>query len=340
MLMLMFMFKKVFIIFLLSSYFSKASIWIKAPHANFYEFKAHVISLGKDNISYADHLEKEQRSLNKDLDLKDKIIKAQKHYLSGELSSALKAFKKIIKMSFDADWTEGEKRAIFYSFLRLAQNEDNKNKRKALLMSGSQFMVDTVTKDNYPDYNLFPPPFLKELKDTQDSQVFLSVDWKTIFPNHETILLNGKKIDVNKDVRIPEGSYRVTALSSSHSPWIKVISLSYLSTQKIQTKALTSGYCESLKVKIPKTKLFNTACKKQNQISYLKTNKQDAIKDEAIFENNILSKMKTKTQYINKDLILKNDKLPWFIAGTALVVGGVLFYKRSKTTSAVNNDPF
>ncbi|MBC6415840.1 MAG: hypothetical protein GDA46_05560 [Bdellovibrionales bacterium] len=47
------------------------------------------------------------------------------------------------------------------------------------------------------------------LREIQEKSTFLSVNWNSLFPNHEILLLNGKRIDKNKKL------YRVTALNSS-----------------------------------------------------------------------------------------------------------------------------
>ena len=77
-------------------------------------------------------------------------------------------------------------------------------------------------------------------------------------------MINGKQIPLEeKIVKIPESSYRITALSSSHAAWTKIVTTSYLMTQAIKTNSLTTGYCKTLKTKnqLEDIKIFyNKSC--------------------------------------------------------------------------------
>ena len=228
-----------------------STIWVKDTRSSFLKFKSHLNSLDSQNITYAEHLLKIKREETQKLNLKDLVLKAQEYYLSGEISQALEVFKKITALSYVGDWNEEQRRAIFYAFLRRAQSEKNKHKKKALLVSASQFIMDKVTKD-HPDRNLFPPPLLEELKQIQNQHPLVSIPLKKIFPHHEIILINGKKILIEKKViQLPEASYRITALSSSHRSWGKVTPISFLMSQPIKTLSLSKGYCKTLKLKTP-----------------------------------------------------------------------------------------
>ena len=212
------------------------------------EFKAHIKTLGFPHISYAQHLLKQKRKQAKLFQLKEKLLVAQELYLSGEGEGAIKAFQQITKNAPLADWDEEDRRIILYSFLRIAQSEEDTEKRKALLLSASAFALFKINSVNYPDQNLFPPPMMEELKLIQEKPNVLFVDWKLIFPNHEIVLINGELMPKDKKTNIPQAFYRVSALSSSHQAWSENLSLSELLTQKIKTKRLTKGPCNNLKM--------------------------------------------------------------------------------------------
>ena len=227
---------------------NEGPIWIKAPQMPANEFKAHIKSLGFPHINYARHLLKQKRKRAKSFQLKDKLLVAQELYLSGDGEGAIKAFQKITKLAPLADWDKEDRRIILYSFLRIAQSEEDREKRKALLLSASAFALFKINNVNYPDYDLFPPPMMEELRLFQEKSNALFVDWKVIFPNHEIILINGEEMSKDQKAKIPQAFYRVSTLSSSHQPWSKNLNLSELLTQEIKTKRLTKGPCNQLKM--------------------------------------------------------------------------------------------
>lgn len=238
--------------------FAQEKIWIKAPQMPLSEFKAHVSALGSSHISYSQNLLKEKREQAKSFKLKDKLLKAQEFYLSGEEEKAMKAFQKIAELALQADWDKEDQRIILYSFLRMAQSEEDSEKRKALLLSASGFALFPINSKNYPDYGLFPPPLMEDLKNIQEKTNTLLVDWKLIFPNHEIILINGQQIEKDKKINLPQTFYRILALSSSHQVWSKSLNLSELITQKIKTNSLTKGFCNNLQIREEYRKQKNT----------------------------------------------------------------------------------
>ncbi len=306
-----------FIFYLLSfSQPSKSNVWVKDIKSNFFQFTAHLTSLDSTHLSYGEYLLKLKRKETKKFQLKELILKAQEYYLSGEIDLALEVFKEITSLGHSADWNEEQRRVIFYSFLRRSQNEKDVDKKQALLLSAAQFIVFKITKD-YLDYHLFPPPLLEKLKQIQNQQSFLSLSLKTLFPHHEIILINGKQISNDrKKIQIPESSYRITALSSSHTPWTKIVPISYLMTQSIKTSSLTSGYCKTLKMRnnlVKKTiKIFyNKNCEKNN---YLEKKKNQGELSDKILNNN---------KYIKFNFFKK--KLPaWLIVGTVILTTGIV----------------
>ena len=228
--------------------------WIKPPQASFSGFQAHVQALGPPNISYGESALQKARERAAAFPLKEKIIQAQELYLSGAAAGAQKIFGEISALAHSADWSSGQRRIIFYSFLRRAQGESGPGKRKSLLLSaGSLALWDFRPGGAFgpedPDRELFPPPLLRELDELRSRQPSLSVDWKKIFPHHEIILLNGKRLDKGRKSQIPEGVYRASAFSSSHEPWSKALSLSQLLSHSIKAEPLTKGYCGSLRLR-------------------------------------------------------------------------------------------
>ena len=237
-----------FSILLFPKFLLAQNVWVKPTQASFEEFKAYMQALGVPHISYAQKQLERKRRQAQSFQLKKKLIPAQELYLSGEGERAIKAFNHIASSSLLADWEEEDWRIILYSFLRMAQSEEDPEKRKALLLSANAFSLSPINSVNYPDHYLFPPPLMEELDQLQKKANTLFVDWEKIFPHHEIILVNGQKMPRGKKAKISQALYRVTALSSSHKPWSKIVNLSSLLTQQIKTKSLTKGPCHNLKI--------------------------------------------------------------------------------------------
>ena len=228
---------------------AQGKIWIKAPQMPLNEFKAHIKTLDSSHISYSQNQLQQKRAQAKFFQLKNQLLKAQEFYLSGEGIKAIEAFQKITQLAFKADWDEEDRRIILYSFLRMAQNEKDPEKRKALLLSAGDFASFPINSRNYPDHNLFPPPLIEELNLLQEKTNNFSLDWEATFPDHEIILINGRQMQKDKKTNLPQALYRVTALSSSHQPWSQSLNLSELITQTIKTQSLTKGSCENLQIR-------------------------------------------------------------------------------------------
>ena len=158
--------------------------------------------------------------------LKEKLLSAQHFYLDGKKERAVKMFNQIIRLAYSADWSEEERRIIMYSFFRSAQLEEEEEKKQALLILAGSFSIAPISPEVYSDFSLFPPPLMEKLSQIQERNNFLSINWSRIFPNHEIILLNGRRIEKNKEIELPQAPYKVTALSSSHQAWSQKISLS------------------------------------------------------------------------------------------------------------------
>ena len=224
------------------------TVWVKSVYTPLQEFLAWTENSKPQAISYANYLLKQKREFAKNFQLKQKLLTAQELYLLGEEERAIKSFKQISNLAYQADWDKEDRRILIYSFLRMAQLKDDPENKKALLLLTSDFFASKINKENYSDYNLFPPPLMEKLQTIQKKKNNLSINWNKIFPDHEFILLNGKKIEKNKILSLPQAIYKITALSSSHTAWSKNISLSELVRLTIKTQSLTRGSCRNQEI--------------------------------------------------------------------------------------------
>ena len=318
-------------------YAQKNKTWIKNPQMPLKEFQAHIKALGPSHRSYAHQLLIQKKEQAKAFGLKDKLLKAQEFYLSGEGDKAEKAFQQISRLAPSADWDEEDRRIILYSFLRLAQSEQDSEKRKALLLSTIDFALFQNEIVNYPDHHLFPPPLMKELKALQEKSNSLLVDWTAIFPDHEIILINGKMINKKEKTKIPSAFYRISSFSSSHQDWSKNIKLSELLTQKIKTKSLTKGPCEKLQISphwqegnreilpfsnCPKTAVLSF---ENNKVHPVKNNRSEPFAQSGdSFSFNTESLIPEEKASSLKKQSLLSDIPPWLILGAGVIVISIL----------------
>ena len=225
---------------------AEAKIWAAGPGVSFFQLKARTDALGKAHKTYARHYAELLARRANGFHLREKIKKAQTAYLSGSGSKPL--FLETANLAFQADWNQEQRRILLYAFLRLAQLEPEPDEKKAFLISAGRFIMEPLSP-SYPEYNLFPPPLIKELNRLQEGQNSFLMDWRKIFPHYEILLVNGKKI-MRPKTRLNEGKYRIAALSSSRAPFIKTESLSgLLSNAPYQTAFLTTGPCRSAEIK-------------------------------------------------------------------------------------------
>ncbi len=229
------MFHSFFLFFILFTAPSSYSTLLKAPQTPLEEFSAYVQT--ESAVSYAQRQFEQIQTQPDDIKkLRLMLEQAQRSFLKDHLHQSGDYFRSIVKMAHQKDWAAEAQKIIFYSFLRLAQIEWKGLEAEALLYSAS-----VLAPQLEPDVQLFPPPLIQKFNAIRKKQAKLSVSLKRIFPFHEIILINGRVFS-NK-VRLPYGEYRVTALSSSHRKWSRIISLSQLVQKRIVTAPLVSGSC-------------------------------------------------------------------------------------------------
>ena len=229
--------------------FAKKKIWVRSLYSSFPDFQIFINT--HSGWSYAEYLLQQKRQEAKNFQIKKKLISAQQFYLEGREQEAKEAFLEISHKAYLADWGTEDRRIFIYTFLRLAQFEKNKEKQRAFLILAQHFLGVPITKDNYPDFELFPPPLMDDLQKIQDQHPMLTVQLEALFPHHEILLLNGKRMDKHKALSLFQAHYRLTALSSSHQAWSKKVNLSKLFFKKIQTQTLTEGACPYSQLKVP-----------------------------------------------------------------------------------------
>ena len=226
-----------------SSYSSKSSssFLLKAPQTSLEEFSAYT-EVEEGVISYAQYQRNQiQKNLeNEKRDILSLLNQAQESFLKDHLKRASEYFHEITKKAYKRDWDDEVQKIIFYSFLRQAQIESHGSLGEAFLHSAVLFAPHLS-----PDATLFPPPLVSKWNQLKKTLPSAYLSFHNIFPFHEVILINGQPFDLYKKHQLPYGQYRVTALSSSHKKWSKVISLSKLIQKRIVTAVWIQGSCKN-----------------------------------------------------------------------------------------------
>jgi len=211
-------------------------VLLKAPQTPLEEFAAYAQT--EDTTPYSktqlDQIRKQSGALQQ---LTALLEQAQRSFLKDHLKQSGDYFRSIVQRAYERDWVEEAQKIIFYSFLRLAQIEWKGLSAEALLHSASVFASHLD-----PSADLFPPPLIQKFQSIKKNQSRISLSLEQIFPFHEIVLINGRVF--SNVVQFPYGEYRVTALSSSHKKWSRVISLSKLVQKRIVTAPLVSGSCQ------------------------------------------------------------------------------------------------
>ncbi len=166
---------------------------------------------------------------------------AQSDFLSKSTEFSVIAFKKIIAKKHEADWSPGTRAIIHYSFLRLAQLSDSKEK---LSLFEEALAFDASIE---PDTKIFPPPLVKAYNKIRRDLETTEIQLKKFQEYPVVILVNGKLIDpvkTNSMVLFP-GIYRITLVSDYTTPQTHILNSNQIATLNPPRDSLISGQCNS-----------------------------------------------------------------------------------------------
>lgn len=171
------------------------------------------------------------------------LKEAQKAYLSGDLEKAKKYFQKLSQLALLKDWNLEERKALHYSFLRLAQiTKDPKIKREYILKA--QNFSPTL----FPDPSLFTPKFIKMYKALSSSRK--TIPWmpeESVSRFYSIILINGRKHSrpFIQPIEIPKNDFfRISFISNAFSPIVKILNAKTLKNLKVEVSPLVQGTCK------------------------------------------------------------------------------------------------
>lgn len=225
---------------LLFSSISQAEVVVRHPDI---DEATYLKSFGAGSKSVVDHLEAKFPAPADEKRLLQKFERAQNLFLSSDVTAAKVAFIEITEEAFRADWTETQRKVISISFLRVAQLSSDPHAAQNYLVRAAQFAGDLAF-----DSSMFPPPLLNQYSEilAREKSKSLQVDLKDKFPQHDLIIIDGKRIraDQMHAHTVMPGRHRVTAISNSHQSFSQELTASQLDLIKADVPSYVIGTCE------------------------------------------------------------------------------------------------
>jgi hypothetical protein len=219
---------------------SFASLAYRAPSARNQDFIAWVNANGDGTLASV--------STTQNADAKEKLNglleSAQRAYLEGSLEDSKTFYKKIISLALEEDWSIAQRRAIHFSFIRLAQLAPNESERMQNLTAAAEYAPDLNA-----DSSLFPPPLVNDYEKArfECASTSTSVPVRELFADFDVLVLDGRRIDLQENAvaRIPHGNHRVSFVSNAYATVTARLTGAQLAAYKPATRPILSGTCES-----------------------------------------------------------------------------------------------
>jgi len=175
-------------------------------------------------------------------ELESLIARAQEAFLSDSTDTARTLFRQITSKAHTADWSDSQREAIHYAFLRLAQFAASESEKGALFAQAISFR-----SDGQPEPDLFPPPFVEAYRTQRARAMQEAKEFRPslLFPHHRILRVNGRRYELKPELRIPlsDGTYRISAYSDSHVPIRETLSRAALMALAPGAPTLASGSC-------------------------------------------------------------------------------------------------
>lgn len=311
------------ILFLLFFNLFAQEVVIQSEDTTNFQYEKHL----NENPTHQSFIQYKQ-SLKNNLSPKmlSRLKKAQFEFLEGSLQKSVKEFQAIVDMRFSANWGKKEREAIHFSFLRLAQLEKNKIKRRNYLKKAYSFSPKIKANSQ-----LFPPPLISEynaIKKELKPKVWPLPEGADVFSH---IQINGVKKDGNTSfVQLFPGTHRIQFLSNKYEPVHFVVNTSNIEEIKIRPMPLARGNCLQPQ--------FSNQLPKQIPHIYLTPNCQG----EKIQPKNtipVVGIAGLPKGESRKKIEFYESK--WFWIGMSVVAAGVLMHQNNKggTSTQPNNNP-
>jgi hypothetical protein len=219
---------------------SVRGVVVTSPGVNTADAKAY--ALQHDRLLLSDYLEKTRPGDEHDRMLKQKLERAQRAWLGGEIELARSEFRALTELSLKADWREAQRAVLQTAYFRLAQSAESGTERSGWLESAARLFGDRA-----PEASLFPPPLLNEYREILKrlEATAIDVDLAGVFSDFRYVLIDGRKIEIALEphVRLTMGLHRLTALSDSNEAVTEFMTAAQLRVLRLAPPSLTEGAC-------------------------------------------------------------------------------------------------
>lgn len=201
-----------------------------------------------DKFLLSDYLDATRPGQENDRQLKQKLERAQRAWLGGEIEQSRGEFRALTEMSLKADWRDGQREVLQMAHLRLAQTSSSGTERESWLDAAARLYGDIP-----PNAALFPPPLLAEYETSRKrvATATADIDLREAFTDFKYVLIDGRKIELSIEthVRLTPGLHRLTAYSDSHESVTEFLTAAQLRVLRLSPPSLTSGLCRQAKLR-------------------------------------------------------------------------------------------
>lgn len=234
------------------------SIVVRGPNASALEYAAY-LKATSNRVSPSQAYLKEHPSAENSQELLQKFASAQEAFLKESLEEAKLQFQEVLQMATKDDWRKTQRELLLSAHLRLAQLSQSSQEAEFQLKQSL-----TLGDDLSPDPRLFPPPLIEKWNLLRSTSTKVDIS-KHVFSNGALILLNGVIFDLNENLKIYPGEYRVTVLSDSHRFQTLQLSAKQIAVTNWTTDGLVQGDCLNHQVSLENAHAFlGQHCSRKN----------------------------------------------------------------------------
>ncbi len=212
--------------------------------------EAHAYAVTHDKLLLSEYLESTRPGEEHVRQLKQRLEKAQRAWLSGDTETARSEFRALTEMSLKADWRDAQREVLQTAYLRLAQMAASGTERESWLEPAARLYDDVAVNTS-----LYPPPLVAEYQATRMrlSTQATEIELRDAFPDFKFAIIDGRKIEITLESRLSlaPGIHRLTAYSDSHGAVTEFLTASQLRVLRLSPPVLTEGVCESAKLRLP-----------------------------------------------------------------------------------------
>ena len=215
-----------------------ASWLVKAPSANPQEFAVYSQNSDYQKISaYFVRCEEKNQIL-------EDFKKAQILFLDGNLDKSKQQFLIVTEKKWSCDWAESERQMVLFSFLRLAQIEQESARQTQWLTQAVQFDSEWT-----PDPSVFPPPLIAQFSSLRRQTTAQKIVLPAFSQKYSALLRNGRFISLAQlSLEASAGKARYTFISDTYQIETVFITLLELEQLTLQPQPLVMGECNEFQL--------------------------------------------------------------------------------------------